>query len=128
MATVTKDLAHEAWASYLQLYADKGLDYHHLVVGTDKRPVSLKRWFENREGNELYSLNVTVTPSGKPVNHFPFGARIVDHVGATFATLNSSRVDYAGTRVIASDERSILIAYGWGENTRLTIYTENLPR
>lgn len=103
-----RNLAEQALA-YIVEKINKSSDWHAILsaaLSSQERGGSLKKWIE--EGQELETLQLSVVlEDGMPVGFrdvWKPGARLVDHVAATFFTQNGSRRDFAGIyTLVASD-------------------------
>lgn len=68
---------------------------------------SLKAWMQANDGRTVQTVQVQWGTPWVP------GPRVVDAGSrATYVLLGGSRRDYAGVRVVASDERSIVVSGG----------------
>lgn len=68
---------------------------------------TLKAWAQSHNGKRVDTFQV------QPLREWRPGARTLK-AGPTFATLDGSRTDYAGNRVIHATDDMIVFTYDWG--------------
>ena len=70
---------------------------------------TLKKWMAERNGQTVSTLQTDKRTGGT----WQPGARMVDATRATYVTLDGSRRDYAGMRVLNCTEHAITVADDW---------------
>jgi hypothetical protein len=84
---------------------------------------TMRAWMEAHNGARIETLQATVSIDGGIRDLWTPGARILDATRSTFATLNGSRRDYGGCRVLAAGDETLIIVTPWGDDVQLCVYT-----
>lgn len=115
--------ARTAWNTLSDLFNRYGHDASVLEAPVGITNRSYATWMRAHDGDMVYTMQVTADDSGFPIDMFHPAARKIDAGHTTFVRLDSSRRDYEGIRVLASDGRRILACAPFGDRIQVFLHT-----
>lgn len=75
--------------------------------------MNMRKWFEAHDGQTVFTAQMDRTRPDAPL-WYP-GPREVDASKATYVTMNGSRRDYKGMKVVEATETTLVVRDDWHE-------------
>lgn len=81
-----------------------------------------RKWFTENDGKVVWTLQAGVSDKGVLHSAWSPGSRVVDASRSSYVRLDGSVRDYAGLRVIGSDNQILVAECDWGSGTQTVVY------